>query len=41
MTTTERRALESAWATHLDTCMDMACDVCADFETRIYHPGQA
>lgn len=41
MTTAERRALERAWATHLDTSMcDMSCAVCADFETRIYHPKE-
>lgn len=30
-----RRAIEIAWATHLDTCMDPECATCYDFEAQI------
>lgn len=41
-TTTEiqiRKAIEIAWATHLDSdecTQDMSCTICAEFERKIY-----
>jgi len=33
----DRKAIEIAWAAHLDTCMDPECATCAEYERAIYH----